>query len=139
MKTRTGWHLLAVALILALSSCRGPDLVGASGRLTYKGKPVPSTYVIFQPKEEGKRASTGLTDDDGNFTLDFSRQEKGVLRGEHSVSLRYYISVEEELHKIPPKASKELKAVIEKYGDPKTSGLNYEITRDGQFIEINLE
>jgi len=47
--------------------------------------------------------------------------------------------VEEELHNIPPKASKELKEVINKYGDPKTSGLEYEIKKNGQFIEIDLK
>jgi hypothetical protein len=138
MRTRTKQHLLALALLLAIGGCAG-DLVTAKGRLTYKGQPVPSTYVMFQPKEEGKRASSGLTDDDGNFTLEYSRQEKGVLRGQHTVFLQYYVSLEEELGKIPPKASKQLKKVIEKYGDPGKSPLQYEITKNGQFIEINLE
>jgi hypothetical protein len=139
MRTRNGWRLLAgLALLLAVSGCSG-DLVTATGRVTHKGRPVPSTYVTFQPKVEGKRASTGLTDDDGRFTLEFSRQEKCVLRGQHTVTLRYYVSMEEELRKIPPKASKELKAVIEKYGDPKTSPLQYEIKKGGQHFEIELE
>ena len=139
MRARHVRHLLAApALLLAVTGCGG-DLVSATGRVTYKGKPVPSTYVTFQPKEEGKRASTGLTDDDGRFTLEFSRQEKGVLRGQHTVTLRYYVSVEEELGKIPPKASRELKAVLDKYGDPKTSPLQYEIKKGGQHFEINLE
>jgi len=42
---------------------------------------VPSTYVFFWPDEEGKRRSTGLTDDNGNFTLSYSRTEPGVLLG----------------------------------------------------------
>ncbi len=130
--------LLGLALLLLAAGCAG-DLVSAKGRLTYKGQPIPSTYVMFQPKEEGKRASSGLTDDEGNFTLEYSRQEKGVLRGQHKVFLRYYVSVEEELGKIPPKASKQLKALIERYGDPASSPLQYEITKNGQFIEMNLE
>jgi len=139
MKTRTCWHAAAAGLILAAAGCGGPGLVNASGRLTYQGKPVPSTLVTFWPQEEGKRASTGVTDDDGNFTLSYSRQEPGVLVGQHTVFLRYDVSLDEELHKIPPKASKELKAVIAKYGDLKTSPLRYEVTRSGQVIEINLE
>lgn len=139
MKTRTCWHLGAAALILAVAGCSGPGLVNASGRLTYQGKPVPSTYVTFWPQEEGKRASTGLTDDDGNFALSYSRQEQGVLLGQHIVFLKYDVSLDEELHKIPPKASKELKAVIARYGDLKTSPLRAEVTRSGQVIQINLE
>ena len=30
-------------------------------------------------------------------------------------------------------------AIIAKYGDPKTSGLHYEITQDGQYVEIELK
>src|SRR5262245_60743840 len=101
MKTRSCWHLLALGLFIAIGGCnRGPGLVTASGRLTHKGQPVPSTLVTFWPKEEGKRASTGVTDDDGNFTLSYSRQEPGVLVGEHTVFLTYSVSMEEELHQI---------------------------------------
>ena len=139
MKTRHCCHLAAAAMVLALIGCGNPSLVNASGRLTHQGKPVPSTLVTFWPQEEGKRASTGVTDDDGNFSLSYSRQEPGVLVGKHTVFLKYDVSMDEELHKIPPKASKDLKAVIAKYGDMKTSPLRYEITKNGQFIEINLE
>ena len=65
MTARTVRHLLAAALLVAACGCGGgPNLVTARGKLTHKGQPVPSTYVTFQPQEEGKRASTGLTDDD---------------------------------------------------------------------------
>ncbi|MCI0464058.1 MAG: DUF4198 domain-containing protein [Gemmataceae bacterium] len=138
MNTRNRWPLAALALLLVGSGCGGP-LVNAKGRLTYKGQPVPSTYVKFWPLEEGQRASTGLTDDNGDFTLRYSRTEEGVLRGQHIVFLEYYVSMEEELREVPPKASKELKAVLAKYGDLKTSPLRCEIKENGQFIEIQLE
>src|SRR5262245_46362289 len=130
-------HLIPVAaLLLTLTSCSKSGLVNAKGRLTYKGKAVPSTHVFFWPEQEGKRRSTGLTDDSGNFTLSYSRTEPGVLVGKHTVFVKYYVSVEEELHQIPPKASNELKEVLAKYGDPQTSPLHFEITSNGQFIEI---
>src|SRR5436309_1455831 len=113
MKVRNIWNFVGLALLLALSGCSGP-LVSASGRLTYKGQPVPSTYVHF-------------------------RTDEGVYRGKHTVILKYYVGVDEELRKIPPKASKELKAVIAKYGDLKTSPLHYEISKNGQFFDIQLE
>jgi hypothetical protein len=62
-----------------------------------------------------------------------------LTRGPPTVFLNYVPSNEEESGTIPPKASKELKAVIKKYGDPKTSTLHYEITKSGQFIEIKLD
>src|SRR5262249_36309592 len=116
MKTPQRRLLLTLALLVGVSGC-GSGVGNATGRVTHKGQPVPCTVVTFWTEEEGKRASTGVTDDDGNFTLDYSRTEKGVLRGQHTVFLKYHMSMEEELGQIPPKASKELKAVIAKYGN----------------------
>jgi hypothetical protein len=139
MTRRTRRLAAGLALLLAAGGCNRSGLVEASGRVTYKGQPVPSTYVIFQPEDEGQRASTGLTDDDGNFKLDNSRSFSGVYRGKHTVVLKYYVSADEELGKVKPKASKELKAVILKCGDPDKSPLHYEITTSGQVIEIELQ
>jgi hypothetical protein len=139
MKTRKRWHLLAPMLLSAASGCSGSDLVNASGKVTYKGRPVPSTLVIFHPDEAGKRDSHGLTDDSGNFRLSYSSTQQGVLRGRHTVVLRYRVTTDEELHKTPPKASEALRAVIAKYGDVKKSLLRYEVTSSGQFFDIQLE
>jgi hypothetical protein len=127
-----------VALFLAASGCGGP-LVKVTGRLTYKGEPVPSTTLTFHPDEEGKRASHGITDDNGQFVLTHSKTEMGALRGKHTVTLRYHLSADEEMGKTKPKASREMKEVIKKYGDLKTSPLHYEVTHNGQVIEIHLE
>jgi hypothetical protein len=124
--------------IVALAGCDGPRYVSVTGKVMHKGQPVPNTQVRFVP-DNGERPSTGLTDDDGAFTLRSSRTQMGAPLGSYAVFLTYVPSNEEENHQIPPKASKELKAVIAKYGDPKTSGLRYEITKSGQVIEINLE
>ncbi len=129
--------LLGVLAVTALSGCGNKRLMNATGRLTYKGQPVPSTYLTFWPEGEGLRRSTGLTDDEGNFTLKYSRNEYGVVPGKHTVFLRYFADSSEE--KAPPKASRELKAVIARYGDLKTSPLHYEITQNGQFLDIKLE
>jgi hypothetical protein len=138
MNTRKRRHLLFMAFLLAATGCGGP-LVKVTGKLTYKGEPVPSTIVTFHPDEEGQRASQGITDDQGHFALSHSKTETGALRGKHTVTLRYHLSADEEMGKASPKASKELKAVIKKYGDLKTSPLHYEVTHNGQVIEIDLE
>jgi hypothetical protein len=138
MHTRVTTGCSAAGLLLVLAGCQNSPLVEAKGRLTYKGQPLPSTLVIFQP-DDGKRRSTGLTDDEGNFSLRFSRQESGVLRGSHTVFLRYIVSAEEEMHQIQPKVSADLKRVIARYGDPKKSDLHYEVTRSGDVFEIDLK
>jgi hypothetical protein len=135
MNARTGRSAAAVALLLAASGCG--NLVSVNGKVTYQGQPVPNTEIKFQP-DDGSRPSVGHTDDNGNFSLHYSRQEAGATRGKYTVVLRYVPSNEEELGQAP-KASKELLAVIAKYGDPAASPLHYEVTHNGQFIDIKLE
>jgi hypothetical protein len=138
MNARKTWPLAALALVLAAAGCGSSRLVKVTGRLTYKGQPVPSTRVTFWPDEGGRR-STGVTDDNGYFSLKYSRTEQGVTRGRHTVYLTYEVSNEEELGQIAPKASKELKEVIARHGDLKTSKLHYEVKGNGQVIDINLD
>jgi hypothetical protein len=137
MKLRNCW-LPLLALLLAIGGCGGSGLVHVSGRLTYKGQPVPSTYVIFCP-EDGKRISRGMTDDDGYFTLANSRDDMGVLIGSHTVVLKYHAGAEEETHRTAPKISTELKEIIAKYANQKTSTLKCEITHRGQTVDVQLD
>jgi hypothetical protein len=136
MKVKKCWYLVALVLLAGASGCNS-KLVPLTGRLTYKGEPVPSTEVFFQP-DDGSRRSVGLTDDDGRFHLRYSLAEEGVTRGRHTVCLRYAPSAEEETGQISPKASKELQAVVAKYRDPAKSDLHVEVTKSGQFVEIKL-
>jgi hypothetical protein len=137
MNTRNRWLFLA-ALLVAAGGCGG-RLVKVNGKLTYRGEPVPNTLVTFSPEEEGQRPSHGLTNDNGDFTLNYSSTQLGAARGKYNVFLRYHPSSAEDTGQIAPKASKELKAVIARYGDPKKSDLHYEVTTNGQFIEIDLK
>jgi hypothetical protein len=138
MNARTSGCVAVLAVVLVVSGCGGPSLLKVRGRVTYQGKPVPSTQITFAPTD-GSRPSKGLTDDDGYFTLKYSRTQMGASRGPCTVYLSYVVSNEEDLHKIPPKASPALKEVIARYGDPKKSPLQYEITKNGQYVEISLE
>ena len=99
--------IVAFALLAMACGCSNNNgRVDATGRLTYKGKPVPSTYVIFNPVVKGKRASHGLTDDDGNFKLTYSRTETGVLLGTHHISLKYNVRRRKNSTPSPPKPTK---------------------------------
>jgi hypothetical protein len=130
--------VLGLILVAGVSGCRGDGLVHVTGRLTYKGDPVPSTEVLFFPDDGGRR-SVGRTDNDGRFTLRFSNREEGVSLGKHTVCLNYYVSAEEETGKVPTKVSREVKAVLSGYRTPDKSDIHVEITRSGQFVELKLE
>jgi hypothetical protein len=77
----------ALLLVGGLAGCgSGAGLVPVSGTLTYKGKAVANAYVDFQP--ETGRPSWGLTNDQGQFTLEFDSKHKGAVAGKHKVSVR---------------------------------------------------
>ena len=133
-----GQHLPHVAVLIETSRGYGRGLLEGVAQFHRQHGP---WSIFFEPHGLNDPPPKWLrTNDEGNFTLQYSRTEPGVLRGTHTVFLKYYVSADEELHKIQPKASRELKGVLAgKYGDIKTSGLAFEIMQDGQFIEIELK
>jgi hypothetical protein len=84
-------RLLALAALLgALGGCsQGPTLGDVSGRVTYKGEPVPDAIVDFRPVGEGKQ-SMGFTNADGDYELQYTLRRNGALLGRHKVSVRIY-------------------------------------------------
>ena len=132
MKIRFLWPLLCLAGAVLVTGCGGP-LVGASGRVTYKGEGVPGVLVQFWPVD-GKRMSVANTDAEGRFKLAYSRTEPGVLPGEHTVTLAYQPTEDEERKgKLP----KEVRAILAKYNDRKMSTLKYEV-KGGDHFDIEL-
>lgn len=48
---------------------------------------MPNATVIFFPEGEG-RVSSGVTDDEGTYTLVYDRSESGAVLGKHRVEIR---------------------------------------------------
>jgi hypothetical protein len=137
MNVRIGWTVVVAAVLIGSGGC-GSGRVKVTGRVTYKGDPVPSTEVYFQP-DDGSRRSHGLTDDEGRFSLRYSTQEDGAPPGRYTVYLKYAPSGAEETHLIAPKASAELRGVIAKFGDVSKSKIHVEVNKNGQVVEIKLD
>ena len=141
---RTYLMLVALFSCLLFTGCsnRRADVVEVSGTVTRKGSPVPSVTVNFVP-EEG-RPSIGTTDSTGHFKLLYSANQDGARTGKHKVfiTLESAAGPEAELAMMKgqaPKLPPDAKAIRDKYGDPKTSPLEFEITESGQQIEIKLD
>ena len=126
---------MALVLLVVASGCGESRVVKVTGRLTYKDRAVPNVWVSFH-HEDGSRASRGKTGEDGTFTLKYTKHELGAVRGRHNVSLEYDPRAEEEGKPSPIDA--ETRKALARYADSSTSGLQYEVTHDGQVIEINL-
>lgn len=135
-------HLLPLAILLGamVVGCGGGiDLAGVSGTATHKGEPVQDLLVVFVP-EEG-RISSGMTDAQGHFTLQFTRDEEGVIPGKHRVYVKYVpsdmdvrMAIEQRKSKLPP----QIREILTKYGDPDKSPLTFDIQKS-QEIDLKLD
>ena len=129
-------------LLIVLTGCGGgPALVGVSGTLTHKGKPVANALINFLP--ENGRPSSGITDEDGHFTLNYDPEHDGTVVGKHIVSVksrpvRPKTAKEQEAaisgRKMP--MSKDMQDFFEKYS-PQNS--KYEVVIDKKTPELKLE
>ncbi len=75
-----------LASILCFSGCGDPKAAPVSGKVTLDGKPVAGAYVAFEPAS-GKRVATGLTDENGQFTLSCYDQNDGAALGLNRVAI----------------------------------------------------
>ncbi len=88
-RAAAGFAMLStLTLTTWASGCGGdPGLGRVSGRITYKGEPVPGGTVFFSPEEAGKRGAQGPIDSDGNYTLGTFDTGDGAPAGRHRVSV----------------------------------------------------
>jgi len=143
--------LVTLPVVFTLAGC-GKSEYGAtarvSGKVTYKGKPVPNMLINFMPvgAKEG-RPSWGTIDGSGNYKMDEEGDLKGVIMGHHKV---YITAPATTIDGGTSKASK--KAIAEaagltpeeflelrnKYGSEDTK-YEVDVTTDPQVIDIKLE
>jgi len=118
----------------------GPEVVKVSGTVTRGGNPVSNIFLNFKP-DEG-RPSWGITDDDGNFTLEYSRDQKGARVGTHTVWVAYKPKTAEEEMDLMTRRSRlppELSAILRVYGREESTPLRIEISEAVSDLEIKLD
>ncbi len=63
-----------------------PSLVPVTGKVTFKGQPLTTGTVRFEPEDYG-RPATGKLQPDGTFALTTLKEGDGVVPGHHRVSI----------------------------------------------------
>lgn len=114
--------LVALTLLTVAQSIGCSDQLEStlSGTVTFEGKPVPHALLSFQYKGRGPAAYT-LTDEEGSY---YARTggHVGLLPGTYQVALQ------------PPKDV----SIPKKYGNIRTSGLEYEVKQGKNTVDIEL-
>ncbi len=137
-------HVLIAMAMLAIAGCsRGNEvaLFRVSGKATCGGKPLERLCVHFEPQQKG-RASIAVTNSEGVFELQYSKEQLGALPGEHIVWVELLpASPQEEFDLQSGKLVRPLeqRKMLEKYGASKTSPLKVNIEKDKQDVSLKLD
>ena len=88
--------MLFCGILITSGGCGGgaddyPDMGKVRGTVTLGGSPLSGASVAFQPSAAtGGRASSAVTDANGNYTLKYSANMEGAKVGEHTVRISTY-------------------------------------------------
>jgi hypothetical protein len=144
------WPCISVRLVAAavagmlLAGCGGAPVdagtFAINGAVTLDGKPLDNAAVAFIGKE-GARLATAQTNTAGKFTIRAAPGKNVVTVSKPSANPTppsdepQLMPSQGEYQKMVVAAKSEVPA---KYGDPKTSGLSYDVTEAMKEVEIAL-
>jgi hypothetical protein len=90
--------LLAALCLLPLVGCKqdpgGPRTVPAKGIVTLDGTPVAGAAVVFIG-DDGQYSASGMTDDEGNFSLNAFEYKEGAVPGSYKVVVTKTVEITE--------------------------------------------
>jgi Carboxypeptidase regulatory-like domain len=121
-------NLLAVALgavgFVAVIGCgKSSGLQDIEGRVTHKdGSPLVGATVMYRSADSHKYA-TGVTDNDGHYTLGTSHPGEGIAPGNYSITVMENRGDEDNMR--PP-------TIHRKYSLPSKSGLTFKVEPGGK-------
>lgn len=129
--------ILAVSVGIGCSGGAKPETLPVKGKVTYKGSPVESGRITFQPKGTTEtRPASGTIEPGGLYQLSSFESGDGAKPGEYTVVIESFTggpSPEE------PNA-KQTWLVPEKYSKPNQSGLTANVPADAKPpVEINFD
>ncbi|MEY4614152.1 MAG: hypothetical protein RL179_2125 [Planctomycetota bacterium] len=132
-------------IIIFLPGCgnKGPEIVSVSGTVKYKEKPVADLILNFEP-EDG-RPSWAQSDESGRFQTKYDASQDGARVGKHKVWIIWQPKnildqqIEQGLMKGKSSKTPEIREILKKYGDVKTTPLVIDITKAESNLEIKLD
>jgi hypothetical protein len=130
--------IIALALLFTVAlGCgrkQGMETAPVSGKVTYKGKPVPNGTVMFVPAEGP--AATGEIGPDGSYKLTTYANNDGAVLGTHKVSIT---ALQDTGGGLPEQRSGTPPSLLpSKYLSHDTSGLTAEVKASDNQVNFDL-
>lgn len=131
--------LFAAAASFLAAGCGGPSFCDVTGVVTRGGQPVKNLQVMFLP-EKG-RPSSGISDDQGRYQLQYTDQQKGLMPGKYKVVVEYVpptmdeqVALQQGTGAYPPG----IKEILAKYGNRNQPALQLDVEK-GKQIDLQLD
>jgi hypothetical protein len=124
---------LALLAAAALAGCDANKRRTVTGTVTYKGRPLPSGIVRFYSGAD--RMSMATVEADGTFAVTDVPPGPVTVTVEPDPQASKHRSMGGGANEPAPKPV----AIPPKYADPKTSGLEYNISSGTNKLEVKLE
>jgi hypothetical protein len=121
---RAARRLLALALCLSLGC--GKRLAEVHGRVTFQGQPVSGGASLLFVNAEAGTYIVAKLDEDGRYRVEMA-EGHGLPPGRYAVGVR------------PPDLAPNFPSIPKKYRDPKTSGLELDLTSKGAIFDIDMQ
>jgi len=143
------WRAIALTTAIALAGLagcdRGPQLIPATGKLTFRSKPVPNADIVFVP-DAGGTPVIGRTSETGEFALN-TNGEDGAYVGSYKVAVtavkvKREVSETEALSMTNEQIAANHVAVVPiKYNNTISSGLTATVIEDpaSNTFELDLK
>ena len=128
--------LIAALLIAGCSSGNEFPTAKVTGKITYRGKPVPTGTIMFVP-EGNMPTATGEIQPDGTYQLTTYDANDGAVLGPHAVSIT---AIEEQKDVLPAQRSGTPEPIVPaKYMSHTTSGLTAEVKDEPNSLDFELK
>jgi hypothetical protein len=88
--SRIAWFGMSTVLVVVFAGCDSnePKLYKVVGKVTMDGEPLPNAEVRFLPipkRDEPVRPSSATTDENGEYSLEYSSTKSGARPGSYQV------------------------------------------------------
>lgn len=130
--------MLAAAILSTVGCFKGdtPELGYVEGNVTLDGEPLEGALITFYP-QGGGRPSYGRTNASGWYEMIYTNQAKGVLPGEHSISISTFQRAEDGVEGSPETvpAKYNVETELTRTVEASDNVIDFELDSEGEIME----
>ena len=132
---------LVLLLLLWISGCGSSEFAAVRGTVTLDGEPLPEAFVEFYPTGTTGSICFGKTDDSGEYKMEFSADQSGVIPGEYLVRIHTgdlyddHGNIKRIPERVPVKYNEKSETTIT-VTEEGPNDFDFDLVSEGEIVEI---